>query len=357
MTESGDGAVWSEQDLARLALSATCRDLADQARAQVPTASDGHLSPGVLVEEAAGLMSAAQRALELAVTAERTRGTAWSEIGERLGVTRQTAHVRFAPRVAEILETILFPVREGAEGGLGWSACPEGLEDPDATARRLDEWVARHHESCDGPLAENAVSAKLMREPQEGASAAITLSAKLANRLINGRLPQGVSERAAVRMLLEAKLRAYTALAGAARSRAVEEAARTRDEVFDELVEWHRADVRGRLTWEVSDGGGTVRLDGKAVQHLALCDRAPIAPEDRGWFLWELDSDGEMTGEGCRFVAEAVVAVQVAASAALDLLAGDIASDYAKGYRPPRRGAVAAAAGLDRPARRQGEGQ
>src|SRR5215211_7484547 len=82
--------------LARLALSQAARELSDSARHFVPTTSDRHSQGGMMVEDAARLVSAGQYVLERAVIYERERGRSWETIGEALGITRQSAHERFA---------------------------------------------------------------------------------------------------------------------------------------------------------------------------------------------------------------------------------------------------------------------
>jgi len=52
--------------------------------------------PAAAVREALGLVQAAQKVLEAAVAHEREQGTTWDEIGTALGVTKASAHGRFA---------------------------------------------------------------------------------------------------------------------------------------------------------------------------------------------------------------------------------------------------------------------
>jgi hypothetical protein len=62
--------------------------------------------PGHAVREAQQLVAAANRVLEAAVIADRAAGTSWEEIGDALGgVTRSTAHGRFATVVEEFNNT------------------------------------------------------------------------------------------------------------------------------------------------------------------------------------------------------------------------------------------------------------
>src|SRR4051794_34212101 len=118
---------YSDGSLGRLAFSQACQDLSDLARAHVATYADGQLRPGELLEGAARLVAGAEQALRMAVVAERLRGTSWAQIGEALGVTRQSAHERYASFEHEMRQALLFPDRAG-HGGLGWWAVPDVLE-------------------------------------------------------------------------------------------------------------------------------------------------------------------------------------------------------------------------------------
>src|SRR3954451_6467309 len=135
---------YSFADLQRIAYMAACQQLSERARGQVSTDGDAYRRPGELVDDALALLRQAEDVLCLAVAAERAAATSWQEIGERLEVTRQSAHGRFAAGVGEIADGILFPDREpDHEGGLGWWACPDGLDDPQRTVGALDAWAAR----------------------------------------------------------------------------------------------------------------------------------------------------------------------------------------------------------------------
>src|SRR6266536_3410545 len=152
---------YSDSSLGRLAFSQACRDLSDLARAHVATDADAHLRPGELLEEAGRLVAGAEQALRMAVVAERLRGTSWAEIGEALGVTRQSAHERYASFEHELRQALLFPDRAGDAGTLGWWAVPDGLEEPERSAHDLVGWERRHRERTDPDRGEAAVSASL----------------------------------------------------------------------------------------------------------------------------------------------------------------------------------------------------
>jgi hypothetical protein len=197
---------YSDSSLGRLAFSQACRELSDLARAHVSTYADGHLRPGELLEGATRLVAGAEAALRMAIVAERLRGTSWADIGEALGVTRQSAHERYAPFEREMRAALLFPDREGEHGGLGWWAVPDGLEDPERTARDLDEWERRHRERTDPDRGETPVSAGLQARRTLDETGAVIELAKL---LLDGSVPDGVSHERAERELYERKVAAF----------------------------------------------------------------------------------------------------------------------------------------------------
>src|SRR4051794_13463754 len=151
---------YSFAELHRIAYMAACQQLSERARGQVSTDGDAYRRPGELIDDALALLRQAEQVLRLAVAAERAAATSWQEIGERLDVTRQSAHERFAAAWRRSPTAILFPEREpDHEGGLGWWACPDGLDDPQRTVGELDAWAARHRERSDPERAPQPVSA------------------------------------------------------------------------------------------------------------------------------------------------------------------------------------------------------
>lgn len=78
------------------------------------------------------------------------------------------------------------------------------MEDPVSTIAALDDWVARHRERGKSDPGPRAVSGGLSeRRENLAAVEAIAVVTELANRLMDRRLPAGVSKRAATRMLLQ----------------------------------------------------------------------------------------------------------------------------------------------------------
>src|SRR5918995_4219233 len=124
------GARYSHAAQARLALSTAARRASDQARGLV-SADDRGSGAGEIVERAVQLVDDARAVLDRAVVYERERGASWQTIGAAIGISRQTAHERFAE------------VERRGEGALGRSdaaagpggrraqGLPAGAEDPE----------------------------------------------------------------------------------------------------------------------------------------------------------------------------------------------------------------------------------
>ncbi len=328
------------------------------------------------------MLRQAEEGLRLAVAAERTAGTSWQEIGERLDVTRQSAHERFAAAVEEIADGVLFPDREPDQGGLGWWACPDGLDDPGRTVTELDAWARRHREPTDVDRGEHPVSGGLGRRPDLEAIEAIGVVSALAKRLVDESLPEGVSERRARRILLERKLKAFDLIARRETGKAARDARAQSMQAFDELVAWHREDLDRRLAVDgLEDAaleGYRFTLDGRPVAQLEFT--AEGSAEDTGWFVFSIDTAAvvaapdeplrwlgdpwplEVSGVGVDALAELArregrdalraEARQVAQRTRSQALAvarrellGDLASDLAKGMGPFDRHGVAGTSG------------
>jgi hypothetical protein len=285
--------VFTHSELHRVAYLAACQELSDQARGQVSTYGDGYRRAGELVEDALRLVGQADEILRLAVAAERAASTSWQEIGERLDVSRQAAHERFARIVEEISDGVLFPDRDpDHEGGLGWWACPDGLDDPERTVRLLDEWAVRHREPIDPERGEHPVSEGLGRRPDLVAIDAIGVVSALAKRLLDGSLPAGVSEHRARRTLLERKIEAFDLIAQRESGKAARDARAQSSQAFAELVAWHRDDLDRRLAVDGLEDpameGYRFALDGRPLADLQFA--AEGSADDTGWFLWAIDA-------------------------------------------------------------------
>src|SRR5438067_671595 len=103
---TGDGvpdAPWTTATRARMVVASEAAELADRAGGFVPVvehnlAADGSiLYPGMTLEDARGLATAAKRFLEHVVVYERLGGTNWKRIGDVLDLTEEAARERFEP--------------------------------------------------------------------------------------------------------------------------------------------------------------------------------------------------------------------------------------------------------------------
>lgn len=357
----------STGDLARLAFSVQCRELSDLGRAFAVTYADSYGRGGELTDEAERLVAAAEYARVLAITAERARGVSWETIGENLrpdarqsaekrsgdpdGVSKQAARKRFGEAVDEVLEGILFPLREGGPGQLGWWACPDGLDDPQRTIRDLDAWADRHREPTDpGKDVVGLVSAGL-GDPRYRALDLMDRVLKLSQRLVDHGdfgsgpdLPQGVSERAARRLLLEARIELYGLQMPTERDRVRKaELVTLYDRDVDDLRQWHRDDLADRLAANEQDADRVViTLDNRPVAAVERHQPPGDDAQEAGWFLWGVEADGSTDASSApQLVAEVQAFAASAGAAAAEHVTWHIASDLVKGVGPFDIGGIA----------------
>jgi hypothetical protein len=144
---------------ARVALSVAAREVSDFARGLVP-ADDRGSGAGEIVERAAQLVDDARSVLERAVVYEREQGASWQTIGAALGISRQTAHERFAEAERHWQDALRRPYAEAGPGGWQALRLPEGAEDPERWGKQLDSWVIRHRERADLDTGEHPVSGR-----------------------------------------------------------------------------------------------------------------------------------------------------------------------------------------------------
>ncbi|MET9915294.1 hypothetical protein ABZZ74_53310 [Streptomyces sp. NPDC006476] len=135
-----DRYAYSRAALARLVLSYEQRQLAMQAAANVPT-DDTYATPGILVTQAQRLVDLAREVLTRSVIYERTNGTSWEEIGEALGITRQSAHERFKAAMDEWELSLVEPFQEDENWPVPCMRIHAAAYEPTWTGRWLDQWV------------------------------------------------------------------------------------------------------------------------------------------------------------------------------------------------------------------------
>ncbi|MGV9815897.1 hypothetical protein ACWDTQ_28805 [Streptomyces cellulosae] len=147
---------YSRTALARLALSAELRELADRAAGGVPTTSDMWARPGEAVGNALDLVRQAQEVLVRAVIYERQKHTSWETIGEQLDMKKQSAHEKYKDAVAEwqlALQEPHYPAPPGAPvRGL---RLHEAAYTPTTAGQGLDAWVREHipaHRETEHPV-------------------------------------------------------------------------------------------------------------------------------------------------------------------------------------------------------------
>jgi hypothetical protein len=149
---------YSPASLPRLDLSDQARELAEAARALVPTVADAHARDGEFVADAAELVRTAHRLLESAVLHERMKGTSWERIGVDLGgISRQVAQERYAEAEREFRLRVLHAwLRPEIAGSV--------LTTADRLAQavaRLTAWAESHHRDSEDDLGPDPVSAGL----------------------------------------------------------------------------------------------------------------------------------------------------------------------------------------------------
>ncbi|MEU2717790.1 hypothetical protein [Streptomyces sp. NPDC007205] len=177
---------YDEQALARIKLSDAYREVAEAALHGVATWYDksSFTGQGSYVEEAARLVSRAEDVLRYAVIYERESHSSWEDIGGALGVTRQTAHERFADVVARWRAPLDKPERYLPDGTPDDERIPYGARYADGdlrphygtaeqTAKNLEEWLqqrtvpgdswADEEHPVTGALTRNSTATMLMR--------------------------------------------------------------------------------------------------------------------------------------------------------------------------------------------------
>ncbi|MEV0318364.1 hypothetical protein ACIBKX_09170 [Streptomyces sp. NPDC050658] len=166
---SGSAASYARTARARLVAAYAAYELADLARTAVPVGAhelcpDGTVhSPGAVLAEAAQLLRSARQLLEDAAVFERVGGASWQLVGDVLGVSAQSARVRFAPA-----EDLFRQDSDCARGAASWWSAYLA-EAPQEAARDLDDWVLRHMDGDGDGLGAEPVSGGLARRsPKRG---------------------------------------------------------------------------------------------------------------------------------------------------------------------------------------------
>lgn len=136
---------------ARIALSAAAAELADRLLGIVDTQHEIGITPILgLIERVNSLGGAVDELRRLAVIHGRECSLSWEDVGQALGVTRQTAHARFADVVDEWRDALYDPAKHRYE----WM--PDGSYNPEKVVPYLDAWLARHQHHPESPRSVSA---------------------------------------------------------------------------------------------------------------------------------------------------------------------------------------------------------
>ena len=152
--------------------------------------------------------------LEAAVVADRLRGASWSAVAEALDVSAEAAQERFGSAERRFREALLFPHRYPENGGLGYTAAPYAVEEPDRVRERLDAWVVEHRRSS-GPDRDESepVTRGLAAMAGTWIAERIGQVLELSDALIKRELPDGVSYKDAELRQAQLKVELYEAMA------------------------------------------------------------------------------------------------------------------------------------------------
>jgi hypothetical protein len=176
----------SRRALARLAFSAAAAQLADRARARVPTNDDAGLRPGELLDQARSLLVAAEELVEKAVILERERGTSWAELGEVLDISKQAAQQRHGQAVEDWTEGVNQALAV-LDGRFTFVRVPgEGGDAPGELAERLDAWCLQYTGKHNKPRGAKPVSSGL---ELASTTEQVVLLNRLARRMLGERDP------------------------------------------------------------------------------------------------------------------------------------------------------------------------
>ncbi|MFE2684470.1 hypothetical protein [Streptomyces mirabilis] len=190
---------YTETALARIVLGGTYREVAEAALARIPTDSDGSslTGPGDSVRAAADLLALAEDVMRRAAVYERERGTSWDEIGEALGITKQSAHKRFAGAVETWRAPFDRPAQLLPDGTPDDARIPYGSRyapgvprphhgTAEHEAQRLEKWLLQHTGPTDHWHGdEHPVTGGL---PRHSTTSMLMLTEQISHRLLHDQL-------------------------------------------------------------------------------------------------------------------------------------------------------------------------
>ena len=151
-------ASYTPADHARVAMASDTMFLAAHChQAMIPerAAAEGLSPAAAIIAPAAGILRLAAQLLESAVVTAYEAGATWEQIGRALGdgITRQSAHAKYAPAVAEFREQLAAAIRRAGQGKdpLAGEAARTRICDTAWYAPFLDEAVTAEHPGMLGP--------------------------------------------------------------------------------------------------------------------------------------------------------------------------------------------------------------
>ena len=200
--------------LARLTYSFAAYELSERPVSEARTYGDEYGRGAFLAEGAATMVSEAKALLEAAVVADRLRGVSWPDVAEALEMSAEGAEERFASAERRFRDAVLFPHRHPENGGLGYTAAPYAVEQPERVREHLDDWVVRPRRSS-GPDRDEPepVTRGLTALARTWIAERIGQVLELSDALMRRELPDGVSYKDAQLRHAQMRVELYEAMA------------------------------------------------------------------------------------------------------------------------------------------------
>ena len=200
--------------LGRLTYSWAAYELSERLVSEAGTHGDEYGRGAFLAEEAATIVSEAMALLEAAVVADRLRGVSWLAVADALEVSAEGAEERFASAERRFRDALLFPHRHPENGGLGYTAAPFAVEQPERVREQLDAWVVQHRRSNGPDRDEPApVTRGLAAMARTWIAERIGQVLELSDALMKRELPDGVSYKDAQLRHAQMQVELYDAMA------------------------------------------------------------------------------------------------------------------------------------------------
>ena len=144
----------------------------------------------------------------------RLRGVSWPAVADALEVSAEGAEERFASAERRFRDALLFPYRHPENGGLGYTAAPYAVEQPERVRKQLDAWVVEHRRSS-GPDRDEPepVTRGLAAMARTWIAERIGQVLELSDALIKRELPDGVRYKDAQLRHAQMQVELYEAMA------------------------------------------------------------------------------------------------------------------------------------------------